>query len=192
MEPISTAILVAAFMMPLVPTRLSTWAPTRSIQSTFDQSEETVSTALLVSPVANSSTSERFASPGWTGNSQSSDKLQWLAEELELYGDLKDGWNGPDSFGPKSEDIATAHALLSRIPAGFPLPKAMVASSGSIGLYWNTELAFADIEIESKGRFSLFTRQKIGAQEETFHDDESTNTLTSAWLAKRLAILASN
>lgn len=179
-------------MMPLVPTRLSTWATTKSIQHTVDYSDEQVSTASLVSPVANSSTAERFASFGRTGSSQYSDKLQWLAEELELYGDLKDGWNGQDSFGPKPEDILTAQGLLLWIPAGLPLPKAMIASSGSIGLYWNTELAFADIEIEGNGRFSLFTRQKTGAQEETFHDDESTNALTPAWLAERLAILASN
>lgn len=178
--------------MPLVPTKLSTWATTKSIRRTFDQSEERVSTALLISPVADSSTSERFASLGWAGSSHFSDKRQWLAEELELYGDLKDGWNGPDSFGPKPEDIANAQTLLSRIPAGMPLPKSMIASSGSIGLYWNTELAFADIEIEGNGRFSLFTRKKIGTQEETFHDDESTNTVTPAWLAERLAILASN
>lgn len=147
------------------------------------------STESLICPAISRVTSEKIASPGMLSHHQGPNNMQGLAAELNDYSDLKDGWDGPNSLGPKQADIDTAQSLLLKLPAGLPLPKAMIASSGSVGLYWNTDHAFADIEIEGGGKLSLFTRRKSGSQEESFHDDVLVNTLTSAWLSEKLMIL---
>lgn len=188
MDPISTMALVAAFMLPPVPTRFPAWA-TRSLSGSIDPTRAPESTESLISPAFSMATSEKIASPGMLGHTQSSDKLQWLRAELDVYSDLKDGWDGPGSFGPNQDDIDCAKLVLAKLPGGLPLPKAMIASSGNVGLYWNTDLAFADIEIEGGGSLSLFARRKSGTQDEIFHDDVTVNTLTSMWLLKELVML---
>jgi hypothetical protein len=187
-DPISTVALVATFMMPLVPTRASDWT-TKAIVRPFDDTRSSAGSESLISPSMSRPLTEQITSQNIAGPGYGQDRLQLLTTELNLYRDLSDGWNGPDSVGPNSSDIDDAQGLVAQLSAGLPIPKAMISSSGTIGLYWNTDHAFADIEFEGDGKFSLFTRLKSSAHDERFFDDQSLHAITPRWLSEQLAVL---
>lgn len=86
------------------------------------------------------------------------------------------------------EDIATAEAILKALPAGLPLPVLMRNDNGQIGMYWDSEGAYADINIEPGHIFSFFSRSRVSGQER-FIDALQVTAFTSAWAFDNLSVL---
>jgi hypothetical protein len=87
-------------------------------------------------------------------------RLDWIDAQLESYSTLEGGWDGPDSHPPQPAHIAAARSILRSLPAGTPIPKPMLSSSGELGLYWEEPDWVADIAIEGDREFSLFYRSR--------------------------------
>lgn len=188
MEPIttiSTIVLIAGFMVPPAPTRLSEWRR-RPYQTSRPKSQ--ASTDDLISPNLDPAPSEQLAAP-FVDEMPALDRLSCLELELEMYRELTDGWDGQNSRAPVSVDIMNAQGIVAKLPPGLPIPKPMLSTTGVVGLYWDLKNIFADIELEPDGRFSLFTRRKSGDREELFEDAIDISNLTPDWLATKLAVL---
>lgn len=112
------------------------------------------------------------------------DRTEAIRMELHSYGGYAEDWDGEGAVAPHKGHVDNAIAMLERIPSGFPLPKPMLSSSGTVGLYWDHPNLFADIAFEDNG-FSLFTRDKR-TKEETYAEGISVNDLNAAWFAARL------
>lgn len=188
MEPvttISTIALIAGFMIPPAPTRLGNWQQ-KPYQTS--RSKALVSTDELISPNLVPAPSEQLAAE-FIDTMPTLDRLSCLELELEMYRELNDGWDGPNSRAPTSGDIQNAQDIVSKLSPGLPIPKPMLSATGVVGLYWDTKNIFADIELEADGRFSLFTRRKSGDMAEKFDDAIDINSLTPEWLTTKLAVL---
>ena len=87
-------------------------------------------------------------------------RLDWVDAQIESYGSLEEGWDGPDSQPPQQAHIEAARSILRSLPAGTPIPKPMLSSSGDLGLYWEDPEWMADIAIDGDHEFSLFFRSR--------------------------------
>jgi hypothetical protein len=87
-------------------------------------------------------------------------RLDWIDTQIESYSALQVGWDGPDSKPPPPAHIEAARSILRLLPAGAPIPKPMLSSSGELGLYWEEPDWMADIAIEGDREFSLFFRSR--------------------------------
>jgi hypothetical protein len=86
------------------------------------------------------------------------------------------------------DDIAAAKTILKALPAGLPLPTLMRNDDGQIGMYWDSDDAYADINIEPGQSFSFFSRSRSSGQER-FIDSIPANTFTSEWAFHNLGLL---
>lgn len=187
-EPVSTLLLIAGFSVaPL--TRLPDWQAIPQLQCPMGAGapDRTITTT-LVSPDNLYVPSEELTA-AFINQMLSLDKLSSLALELELYEGLQDGWDGPDSRAPSQVDIQVAKTLLEKLPPGLAIPKPMLSSAGSVGLYWDTNSFFADIALEDNGRISLFTRSKRDDRKESFVDAVELEKLTPQWFKENLTVL---
>lgn len=87
-------------------------------------------------------------------------RVDWIDAQIESYSTLEEGWDGQDSLRPKPTHIETARSILRSLPAGTPIPRPMLSSSGELGLYWEECEWMADIAIEDDHEFSLFFRSR--------------------------------
>lgn len=87
-------------------------------------------------------------------------RVDWIVAQIESYSSLQEGWDGPGSEPPQVAHIEAARSILRSLPAGTPIPKPMLSSSGELGLYWEGPDWMADIAIESDDEFSLFFRSR--------------------------------
>ncbi len=110
--------------------------------------------------------------------------------QLDAYAELESGWDGPDSATPSSSDIGLATDFIASIPPIFPLPKTMLSSDGTVGLYWNDPLIYIDIQFESDHTLSMFSRDRSSGKER-FIDSIDVATINSSWFFNTLSELLS-
>jgi hypothetical protein len=112
-----------------------------------------------------------------------------IEAELHSYLQFSAGWDGEGSRGAKWNDVKFAVSILQRLPAGVPLPKAMLSSSGEIGFYWNSKNAFVDLMIEENGTFSLFAKLRGDHPQERFVDGLQLRSDDMMQMAACLALI---
>lgn len=83
--------------------------------------------------------------------SRSLPPLEQAKEILERFRNLS---NVPD------QAVSDAVAFLDLLPGFFPIPTPMVGEDGSLGLFWDTDEFYADIEFHGDRSFALFTRER--------------------------------
>lgn len=169
-----------------VPTKLDGWVedltqPESAITRRLPESEAGGRLTRLTSEA-----SLPTASMGYTSAPTPMSRSDWLRAELRSYQALESGWDGEGSFRPADDLIEGALILLDYLPAGIALPKAMVSSSGEVGLYWKTDTFYADIVIEGRNVFSLFVRSRIDPSREFFYDELSISEESSALISTTL------
>jgi len=129
----------------------------------------------FVAPVLNS---------GWVYDQQDS-----LVSQITDYGEVLKARSAADGRPYDLAQIQKMIGAIKMIPSGIPTPNPMLSDSGELGLYWDTESAFADLVLEASGRFSLFIRQKDGASKETFLEDIDLTESVFESLAEPLGLL---
>jgi len=80
--------------------------------------------------------------------------------ELLSYKSFSDGWDGEGSLAPSHRDIDVAIAFTAMARDYLPLPTAMISPEGQIGLYWDTPLAYIDINFDVNGTLSIYSRRR--------------------------------
>lgn len=80
--------------------------------------------------------------------------------ELLSYKSFSDGWDGEGSVAPSLTDIEAAIAFVEMAVDYLPTPGAMLSPQGQVGLYWNTPSAYIDINFDSNGTISIYSRNR--------------------------------
>ncbi|KJV06226.1 hypothetical protein [Methylocucumis oryzae] len=175
MEPLSTVVLWASLVLPA--TVIQNWPTektkknetvTTSIISNYYVRDSGVKTSSIVEPIALEENVNVVVNI-------SND----VFSQLNSYFELKSGWDGPDSSPPASTDIESAINFANLIPPIFPMPKAMLSSDGEVGLYWDDNIAYIDLQFESDQTLSIFSRDRSSGKE-TFIEADIT-TIDSEW-----------
>ena len=99
--------------------------------------------------------------------------------------------DGDTSISSKNDDISKAVAIVNVLPSGIPVPTVMRNYEGEIGMYWDNDNVYIDINIDSDGSLSLFSRVRSTRQEE-FLDGIDVRDIDVNWVCKYLNILSQN
>jgi len=83
-----------------------------------------------------------------------------LLERIASWKTLQAGWDGEQSEAPINSAINLASLFIDTLPRDVSLPKAMLSSSGEIGLYWDTSDIYIDLEFDSDTTFSAYVRNR--------------------------------
>lgn len=91
---------------------------------------------------------------GLTPSAPKNARMSALETELISYSSLSHGWDGYDGQPANSRATLDALAYLKALPADLPCPKAMLAGSGVVGLYWDYGDRYASIDFEGDGSYT--------------------------------------
>ena len=184
MEPLSTLVLVAAFLAPVPLTKRPDWnfAGTRFSDSSGDGVATT--NDLVLAPTV---ITEDVVMPPSAG--AVSDRRVYLLQKVREFQGFSDGWDGVGSVAPMTNSAEASIKFIYCLPGGIPLPKAMVAATGEVGFYWDLEGGYADISFEGNCSASFFSRDRRGA--EYFVEGLTQDTFSRAWFFEVLGKLAS-
>jgi len=111
-----------------------------------------------------------------------------LIMQIENYGNILKSRFEDASRVYDSSMIDKMISAIKSIPSGIPTPKPMLSDSGELGLYWDVDQVFADLELESNGQFSFFIRKKGEEATEKFIDGIDVENLTFIPLAEALRL----
>jgi hypothetical protein len=95
---------------------------------------------------------------------------------------------GDTSIQSNPEHIAIAERIISSLPAGYPIPWANRNDDGEIGLYWDDDDAYADIDIDADGAISFYSKLR-STGEENFLSDIDISDLSRDWANENLSLL---
>jgi hypothetical protein len=95
---------------------------------------------------------------------------------------------GDSSITTNPEHIALAERIVNSLPAGYPIPWANRNDDGEVGLYWDDNDAYADIDIDAEGSISFFSKLR-STGEEDFVSDIDIFDLNRDWANKHLSLL---
>lgn len=181
MEPLSTLVLVAAFLAPVPLTKRPDW-DFGSLDSRVDSGPTT--NELVMAPTV---ITDDVVMP--TSASSVSDRRVYLAQKVREFQALTDGWDGVGSVAALRNSIEASVSFIDCLPGGIPLPNAMVAATGEVGFYWDLDGGFADINFEGNGSASFFSRDRSGV--EYFAEGLTQETFSRRWFFEVLGELAS-
>jgi hypothetical protein len=180
MEPISTLVLTAAFLVAAPATRRPQWE-IESLRPKVALASATKTSYLFADSSTNAtipSTCELFkVEPQFKLPSISPREL--LKREILTYSDFGSNWDGVDSAEPSQIAIQEMLAFIDAIPSRLSLPRPMISSSGEIGVYWDLRNGYAEVSFDSKGVALFFSRTDQG--EEQFKENLTVNTLDDNW-----------
>lgn len=111
-----------------------------------------------------------------------------LRADIVRYGYLPD-YEYAQAQRPSQHMLELATQFLSYLPSGIPLPRPMISEEGDIGFFWDSSVAFADIEIEESGELSIFTKSKQEPSLEKFYDNVTLSPQLRSSLKEKLETL---
>lgn len=111
-----------------------------------------------------------------------------LERDIVIYSGLQDGWDGEGSAAPSPVAIDDLRSLVRQLPPGLAVPKTMLSSSGTPGLYWDERDYFIDLEFHGEGQISMFVKPKSSSTAEKLYSEH--NTVAGAVEALRAAVKA--
>lgn len=173
MEPISTLVLAAAFLVTAPATRLNIWeAPARGSE------KSRISRTKYILPTVESVQTDEYAQV-LNIDSPVICPREMLKVEVNAYSSLRDGWNGLHTIAPSREVTDAALRFIDAIPARLPLPRPMLSSSGEVGLYWDFIAGYAEASFDSFGTATFFSRDEDG--HERFDEAMEIDQLNEVW-----------
>lgn len=176
MDPVSTFFLIASFTAGTATTARPRWeAPKIEAKSPHTPLvlRMPVPTSILVAPTA--AKPQPFATL--------KDRLL-----VELQSFVPGHPKGDPGIVSNEDDIRTASDFIKILPGGIPLPTLMRNDDGHIGMYWDNDDAYIDINIDHGSTLSLFSRIR-STGEETFIPSIPLASTTPDWAFENLAAL---
>jgi hypothetical protein len=64
---------------------------------------------------------------------------------------------------------------------GIAKPVTMEGDDGSVGMYWDNDVLYADVDVDEDGTLSIFTRSR-SADIEGFEDKITLDMVTESWV----------
>ena len=176
MEPVSTLIFAAAFLVPAASTRRLTWEMSTETSPKVVHVEERYTFKPLLPGATVPCTNHVLYKPDPVPTLSAREQLK---RETKAYSSLKPGWDGPGSAVPSELSMDVALRMIDGLPARLPLPRPMLSFNGELGLYWDLQLGYAELSVEPDGLISFFSRD--GAGKERFDEGLASTSLTQAW-----------
>ena len=87
-----------------------------------------------------------------------------LREELGSYAELTDNWNGEGGVAPPKEAVRDVISFLDARPDDVRLPLPEVASVGDVGIYWDEDGIFAEVQFGGDRRYSFYAERKVARE----------------------------
>lgn len=84
-----------------------------------------------------------------------------LRAEIQAYTSLTDNWDGEGAAAPPAQAVRDAIAFLGGRPDGIPLPLPEVASIGDVGIYWDEDGIFAEVQFGGDRAYSYYAQRKV-------------------------------
>lgn len=187
MEPLSTLMLVASFLV----------APAATSRPRWEKNHDERNVIMPVVPPTTLDTGSEFstqrlvlgASIGQelTGFQAFPDRKNSLYERLAAFRPSDD--QKIHTVLSKEVDINNAVYFVEMLPSGIPLPTLMRSDEGEIGLYWDTNEAYIDVNFDQDGTLSLYSRSREDGQE-VFVENINITDLDATWAYETLSALA--
>jgi hypothetical protein len=95
---------------------------------------------------------------------------------------------GDTSISSNPDHIEVAEQIIQSLPAGFPIPWVNRNDDGEVGLYWDDNDAYADIDIDVEGKISFYSKLR-STGEEQFISEITPEEFTAKWAHQHLALL---
>ena len=105
---------------------------------------------------------------------------------LQLY--HPDNPLGDTSIVTNPLHIEVAKGIIHSLPAGFPIPWVNRNDDGEVGLYWDDDDAYADIDIDADGQISFYSKLR-STGEEQFIAGIALADFTPDWAGQHLELL---
>ncbi|MDE0101794.1 MAG: hypothetical protein OXN89_05390 [Bryobacterales bacterium] len=83
-----------------------------------------------------------------------------LRAEIQAYASLTDNWDGEGAAAPPAQAVRDAIEFLGGRPDGIPLPLPEVASIGDVGIYWDEDGIFAEVQFGGDQAYSYYAQRK--------------------------------
>lgn len=112
-----------------------------------------------------------------------------LLELIGSYELLPVGWDGEAGLPASKQQIAAAKAFLDKLPAGIPLPSPQIAPTGAVGLYWDVNGVYADLEFNGDDSLDLYIRPSPDA-DSMFLEGVKIADVSEAWCWENLGYLS--
>lgn len=113
-----------------------------------------------------------------------------LLIELSRYAGLPKGWDGEGSKPPSRQSIEIAEKIIRQMPDRLK-PSPMLAHDGGLGLYWNSDLAYAELDFQGDNLASFYLRERQGELRERYDEFIDLTKLSPEVLAEYLSPLLS-
>ena len=84
-----------------------------------------------------------------------------LREEIQAYASLTDNWDGDGATAPAAQAVQDAIEFLNGRPHRIPLPLPEVASIGDVGIYWDEDGIFAEVQFGGDQAYSYYAQRKV-------------------------------
>jgi len=85
-----------------------------------------------------------------------SNEKQKLIEKIKNYSSLNFNWDGEGSEKIEQNSILSAINFIELMPNDKPIPEDMAFANGQVGLFWELENLYADLEFYSDHRITYF------------------------------------
>jgi hypothetical protein len=90
--------------------------------------------------------------------------------------------------GSAKSSALDALRFLDALPKYLPAPKAARGDTGVVTLFWHVDNFYADVEFRGDGKFSVFTRERLGGENrDQSLDEETLDQAAGAWLKTYMA-----
>lgn len=178
MEPVSTIVLVASMFAGAASTRSSWDVPLIGMPVP----------AYIAEPLIKTSTAQTV-SPTETSSAQVQSGKEILYRQLATY--LPGHKAADPTIISKSEDIFVALQFIRMLPSYVTLPTLMRNEDGEIGMYWDDNDVYVDINIDENSTLSLYSRIRSSGAE-TFIDEVHVDELTAQWAQENIERLIAN
>lgn len=86
------------------------------------------------------------------------------------------------------EDVLAANEFLRKLPGSISLPTLMRNDSGDIGMYWDNDAVYIDVDIETSSTVSLYVRN-LATNEQSIVEDVSIDQISTDWFEANIGKL---
>jgi len=107
-----------------------------------------------------------------------------LFQQLMSYMPVGDAVNNGDTPS-RIEDILIANQFLRKLPGSIPLPGLMRNSEGHIGMYWDNDRVYIDVDVDSDTTVSVYTRVRATDAHKLL-EDVVVNDIDSNWYEENI------
>lgn len=117
-----------------------------------------------------------------------SEEEKRLRKTLESYAHLTDNWDFEGAVAPPKEAVEDAISFLHARPEDIPLPLPEVAGVGDVGVYWDANGIFVEVQFGGDRKYSFYAERKL-AKEVVEEYGEDGIALEDGWPEDMIRLL---